>query len=278
MNNDENKKSVSFPVPQVSFFQWVLVIALVGGAFYLGMLYSKVQILEKGGSTTDTKTTGTTGVQGQTTPQALKIDAIRKAFDQAVVKFGESKNKLILIDVSDPSCPYCSIAAGQNPELNTQAGDRFKLVADGGTYVAPVPEMKKLVDEGKASYAFLFTPGHGNGEMGTKALYCAFEQGKYWEVHNKLMSKEGYDLLNNTVQNSKDKSGDLTAFLAGTSDTTKLKECIDSGKYDAQLQKDVQTAGDLQISGTPGFYINETKFAGAYSWTDMQSAATAALK
>lgn len=76
----------------------------------------------------------------------------------------------------------------------------------GGTYVAPVPEMKRLVDEGKAAFVFIYTNGHGNGEMGTKAMYCAHEKGNFWPVHDKLMSSEGYGLLNDVVKNDKTKS------------------------------------------------------------------------
>jgi protein-disulfide isomerase len=34
----------------------------------------------------------------------------------------------------------------------------------------------------------------------------------------------------------------------------------------------------LGVSGTPGFFVNDTNFAGAYSFTDMESIVTSALK
>jgi protein-disulfide isomerase len=182
-----------------------------------------------------------------------------------------------LVEVADPSCPYCSIAAGHNPELNKQAGSQFIMKADGGSYVPPVPEFEKLVKDGKASFVYLYSPGHGNGEMGVKAMYCGFENGKFWEVHDKLMTAEGYDILNNSVKNDKAKSGELAQFLAPVFDAAKMKSCLDSGKYDAQPTQETAISRGLGVSGTPGFYVNDQLFPGAYSYSDMQSAVESAL-
>ncbi|MDD5416340.1 MAG: thioredoxin domain-containing protein [Candidatus Daviesbacteria bacterium] len=207
----------------------------------------------------------------------VTLDAVKKAFSESQIKFGDTNKKLIILEISDPSCPYCSIATGKNPELNKEAGSRFTLVADGGTYVAPVSEIEKLVKNGSASFAWIYTPGHGNGEMGTKALYCAFEQGKFWEAHDLLMSSKGYDLLNNTVKNDKSKSADVANLLSSAVNSATLKSCLDSGKYDGRLQTDVGLAQGLGITGTPAFFLNATPFTGAYSYKDMESAVKTAL-
>lgn len=251
----------------------VLTILFMVGAFFLGSLWTKVQILEKGGVGVKTQQNPAT----TPAPQGPTRKQVQDVFTQARIKFGDEKSKLVFIEVADPSCPYCHIAAGKNGTLNKQVGDRFTLVADGGTYIAPVLEMKKLVDQKKASFAYLYSPGHGNGEMGTKALYCAYEKGKFWEVHDLLMTSAGYDLLNSTVKNDKQKSPDLVAFLATATNVDDLKKCLESGKYDSRLGEDSKLATSLGISGTPGFFINENKFAGAYSYKDMESAVTAAL-
>lgn len=251
-------------------------------AILLGSFVIAVSILMHGGIIKIGKTTAAVPQaaqpsQAQPAPAqaqapTVTLDTIKALFNDKNLTFGNKNAKNLLVEVADPSCPFCHIAAGHNSELNKQSGPRFTLVADGGTYVAPVPEMKKLVDEGKAAFVYIYTPGHGSGEMGTKALYCAKEQGKFWQVHDKLMTNDGYNLMNNTVKNDKSKSADLVNFLAGTADTNVLKACLDSGKYDAKLQEDTQTATKLGVQGTPGFFINTTNFAGAYSWKDMESA------
>src|SRR3990170_692084 len=257
---------------------------LLGGsivmAFVLGIMWEKVNSLEKGGITPTTTTAGTTPANAQQQPAQVQVssDQIKKLFSQDLIKFGDDKRKLLAVAVEDPSCPYCHIATGLNSDLNKQAGDRFKLVADGGTYVAPVPEIKKLVDAGKASLVYVYSPGHGNGEMGMKALYCAYENNKFWEVHDLLYTNAGYNLLNNTVKNDKTKSGELADYLKSAVDSASLKSCLDSGKYDQRLTSDTSLASSLGVRGTPGFFLNTSSFAGAYSWKDMEAVATAALK
>ncbi len=243
-----------------------LIVAVMFGAigFVVGAMWSKLKTL---GQTPQPQ-----AQQQQAAAPKIDIKTIKGLWDKNVIKFGDAGEKNLLVEVADPSCPYCHVAAGLNPELSGQIGPQFKLVADGGTYVAPVLEMKKLVDSGKAAFVWVYTSGHGNGEMGTKAMYCAYDQGKFWEVHDKLMTNKGYALLNDTVKNDKSKSQELAEFLKGAADTGKLKECLDSGKYDTRIAEDSKLASSLGVSGTPGFFVNETNFAGAYSWTDMKSA------
>jgi len=259
----------------------ILVVLLVGAAYYIGNLSAKIKLLEKGTAPTAQQPAG------QQAP-AVSLDTIKGLFKKDLITFGDAKKKVLFVDVSDPSCPYCHIAAGKNPELSSASG-QFKMVSQGGTYVPPVPEMKKLVDAGKASFIFIYDPGHGNGELAAKALYCAHEKGKFWEAHDLLMSAKGYEIQNGTtpdgqpatgpvVKNDKTKSGDLADFLAPAIDASFLKSCFESGKYDARLGTDTQLASSLGVSGTPGFFVNTTRFAGAYSFKDMQSAVTAALK
>ncbi len=256
-------------------------------AVIIGAVVISIAILISGGiiKIGSTKGTGTMGNAPVPSPAAAQapqqttvtIAQVKDAFNKAQIKFGNTNSKLVILEIADPSCPYCSIASGENSELNKQAGDRFKLVADGGTYVAPVPEIEKLVKSGQASFAWIFTPGHGNGEMGTKAMYCAFEQGKFWEVHELIMSAKGYDLMNNTVKNDKTKSGDMATFLSSVIDPGFMKSCLESTKYDSRLKEDPTIATSVGVQGTPGFFINTTPFAGAYNFTDMEKIVKTAL-
>ncbi|MEK7065449.1 MAG: thioredoxin domain-containing protein [Patescibacteria group bacterium] len=275
----EKKEAPVVHVAGLKTFHLIVIVVLIVQAFFLGSLWTKVEVLKSGNTATAPQQAGgqAAGTQQQAQAPVITLAQVKDAFAKSFVKFGDANSKLLLIEVADPSCPYCHIAAGLNGELNKQVGDRFTLVSDGGSYVAPVPEMKKLVDSGKAAFAWLYTSGHGNGEMGTKAMYCAFEKGKFWEVHDRLMTAEGYDLLNNNVKNDKTKSGELSQFLAGVFDQSSMKECLDSGKYDARIGEDVALARSVGVSGTPGFFVNETNFAGAYSYKDMESVVNAAL-
>lgn len=237
----------------------ILLVGLVGLAFAVGVLWQKVVILEKG------KTSATTTDTAQaTTPPTASLDQIKGLFGKDLIKFGTADAKLIFVEVSDPSCPYCGIASGVNKALIKQFDTK-------GDYVAPVPEMEKLVAAGKASFVYIYSPGHGNGEVGMRALYCSFEQNKFWEAEKIIMSDAGYALLNDTVKNDVSQSQKVVDLLKNVVDAAKLKACIDGGKYTDRLTSDAQLASSLGVQGTPGFFVNETNFAGAYSFTQMKS-------
>lgn len=249
-----------------------LVIVMVVMSFGMGAMWSQLRSLTK------TQTATTPSAAQQPAQPTVDLKTIKALWDKNLIKFGDNNKKLLFVEIADPSCPYCHVAAGLNPELNAQMGSQFKMPSQGGTYVAPVPEIKKLMDSGQASLIWIYYPGHGNGEMGTKALYCAYEKGKFWEVHDKLFTNAGYNLLNTEIKNDKTKSQQLANFLSGVVDPGFLKQCLDSGKYDSRLNEDMQLATSLPFQGTPDFFVNTTNFGGAYSWTDMKSAVDAALK
>lgn len=252
-------------IPQKSFAEKAFPYLM--GVIML-MIVSQMLMWNKVNSNTNpTQKAGTT----------VKISDIKNLFKKDVLKFGDASKKVLFVEVGDPSCPFCHVAAGQNPELNAQIDQRFKLTTDGGTYLPPVPQMKKMVEEGKAGMVIIYTSWHGNGEMGMLALYCAQDMGRFWQVHDMLYSKAGYSLLNDVVKNERAKSGVLAEFLKPAADSKQLQDCLDSGKYSNRLSADIKLASSLGVSGTPGFFVNEKLFAGAYSWKDMEPDVTKAL-
>lgn len=274
----EGKKSTITINKLVLVLLGVIILALVGIA---GFLYGQVMSLEKWVKSTNI--TQSTSTPQPTTPSALvDLDTVKGVFDLNVVKFGDKNRKVLVVEVTDPSCPYCHVAGGNDPEIASQIGSRFTYISEGGTYQPALPEIRKLVETGEASYAFVYYPGHSSGEMAAKALYCAFDQGRFWQAHDLIYSYQGYNLLNNTVHNDKANSGILADFLKDAVDATALQACLDSGKYDSRLVGETELAEttllDLQEGGTPTYIINTTRFNGAYSWEIMKVTVDAALK
>jgi len=190
-------------------------------------------------------------------PVPVTLNILREVFKNAAITFGDPNGNLLIVEVSNPVCSFCQIVGGINPKANRIA-DQFTLVADGGSYIAPEPEIKALVDSGKAAFAYIYHPGGStNGELGMKALYCASAQGKFWEVHDLLAAGHTTTL------------DDMPEFV---------KPCITSGKYDEQLKKDMVLAQRLGVDGAPWFFVNTTSFPGSYSWTDMQPEVEAGMK
>lgn len=251
----------------------LLVLLLIVGAFFIGRLSAQVESLKSGNS-------GTAQVAQQQPSEAapvISIDTVKDLFGKDLIKFGDENKKVLFVEVSDPSCPYCHIASGKNKTLSN-SDPRFKLIEDGGTYKAPVMEMKKLIDQGKAGYVWIFNVGHGNGELGAKALYCAQEKGKFWQAHDLLFNNDGYVLMNETVKNDITKASVVADFLKSAVDSKFMTECLSSDKYKDRIAADIAVAQSLGVSGTPGFFVNENSYPGAVNFTSMQSVVDAALK
>lgn len=256
----------------------LVVILLVVISFFAGYLFFKVKNLEQNKNTAAAAPNQQNQQAQPPPPTTVSLDAVKKLFSDGYLKFGDANRKALFVEVSDPSCPFCHIAGGKNPELSKQVGAQFQYKTDGGSYVPPLPEMRKLVDQGKASYVMIFGNGHGNGRLATEAMYCAYEKGKFWEVHDELMNNKGYDLLNNTVKNDKANIPALVNYLSSSIDSNFLTKCLQDGKYTDKIARDEQLIPQLGFQGTPHFIINTTIFGGAQNYSQMESAVKSALE
>ena len=254
-----------------TILQYLMIIALVGGSYFLGVYKTQVEDLKKSANTV-AQVQGATAQQ-PATPTTVDINKVKALFtDPTNISFGDANSKLLFVEFSDPSCPYCHVAGGLDGALNKQMGSDFTLVSDGGTYQPAMPEIRKLVDAGKAAFLWDFVPGHGNGEMGTLALYCANEQGKFWAVHDLLMNDAGYNLMNNTIKNDRKQSQAMADFLKSAIDPKFMKSCLDSKKYEPRITSDPQNGNIFGASATPTFLVNEHLIEGAAAWnSDFQS-------
>ncbi|PIZ24783.1 hypothetical protein COY48_01015, partial [Candidatus Collierbacteria bacterium CG_4_10_14_0_8_um_filter_43_86] len=99
------------------------MILLIGAAFYIGRLSSQVSSL-KGGPSAPPVAQQPSDTQPPTNP-TVSADTIKGLFSQDLIKFGDVNKKMIFVEVSDPSCPYCHAAGGLNGKLNKEMGTQF---------------------------------------------------------------------------------------------------------------------------------------------------------
>jgi protein-disulfide isomerase len=245
----------------------LMVVALIAAAFALGVMWGKVQVYEKG---LGTPTAGA----NQPAPQKVQptLDQVQALFTDDNIAMGDADNKLLFVEFADPSCPWCHVASGKNEKLSKQMlQDRYEQ------YLSPEIEMRKLVDQGKASFAWFYRNGHGNGELAAKLLYCANDVGQFWPAHDLLMSSEGYDIINTVVKNDVTKLPELVAFLSSVPKIKDIEACVTSGTYDDRLAKDTALGNALGAGGTPHFIVNTTAYEGAQSYETMKSVVEAEL-
>ena len=154
-----------------------------------------------------------------------------------------------IIIYSDPSCPFCAAATGQNEQVISLLKSKMP------DWQAPLPNIiKNYVDNGKVKLVFRYSPGHGTGEEAMKILFCANEQNKFWELHDAVFAHQ--EIVDNPEQ---------VKLLAQNLnlDMTKLNNCYSSNKYASKLKQDTASAQALGVKGTPAFLINGQLISGA---------------
>jgi protein-disulfide isomerase len=95
---------------------------------------------------------------------------------------------------------------------------------------------------------------HRDAEFGAEASLAAQEQGKFWEMHDRLYA--GYpDLSRRTVMKYAQEIG---------LDVNKFTAAVDSHKYKARVHAEEQEGEAAGVAGTPTFYINGQKYNGLF--------------
>ena len=129
-----------------------------------------------------------------------------------------------LVEFSDFQCPYCARLA---------------------------PVVKRIADEypGQVRVVFRQFPLrsiHAHAQKAAEASLCAFDQDRFWEMHDALFGDIKKLGPNDLTARAKKLNLDLEAF----------NQCLDSGKYAATVQQDLEDGMAAGVSGTPAVYVN----------------------
>jgi protein-disulfide isomerase len=164
---------------------------------------------------------------------------VKVMLDPPRVTVGEAGNPakgpagapVTVVEFSDFQCPFC---ARVNPTL------------------AKIQETYA----GKVRIVFRDLPLlniHKNAGHAAEAAHCANDQGKFWEMHDRLFANQ-----------QKLAPADLKEHAVALGlDATAFNQCLDSGKYTAEWRRDSEEASKLGLSGTPAFFINGRLISGA---------------
>jgi len=87
---------------------------------------------------------------------------------------------------------------------------------------------------------------HKQAFKAAEVTRCAAEQGKYWEMHDRLMGNQ--QALEPWMPHAQ----------ALGLDTAKFEACLTSGKYAESIRSDINVAKAAGVTGTPGFLLAET--------------------
>lgn len=118
----------------------------------------------------------------------------------------------------------------------------------------------KYIDTGKAKVTYHHFVAIGPESMwAAESAECAGEQGtgKFWEMANYLFPRQNGE---NQGAFNKDK---LKGFAADLKlDTAKFNACLDSDKYNQQLQQETAQGKAKGVQATPTFFINGQIYPG----------------
>ncbi|HLJ45831.1 MAG TPA: thioredoxin domain-containing protein [Bryobacteraceae bacterium] len=164
------------------------------------------------------------------TQRPLLEDPIKIPIEGAPSK-GPENAKVTLIEFSDFECPYCHLA-----------------VAEADALLRAFPNDIRLV------YKQFPLPMHPHARLASAASLAANAQSKFWPMHDKLFANSRQLTRENILAWAKEIGLDMSRF------TTDL----DSGKYDATINKDVKDGDQSGVEGTPAFFINGKHYNGAF--------------
>lgn len=220
----ETKNSLSIPVAIV------IAGALIAGAVY----YSNSNSSSAGtaqGSNSAEQVAGGTGQAVATVAASVDDDAV----------LGDPNAPVTLIEFSDFQCPFCR---------------KF--------YKETLPQIKKdYIATGKVKLVYRDFPLvqiHPGATPAAEGTECAEDQGKFWQMHDAIFDEQE-KLGSGTVQFTAD---DVKKWAANIGlDTSKFNQCLDSGKYKAEVEKDLADGSAAGVNGTPATFINGRLVSGA---------------
>jgi protein-disulfide isomerase len=153
---------------------------------------------------------------------------------------GDSTAPVQILEFADYECPAC---------------------AQFATVTAP-DVRKRLVETGQASYRFFDFPlrQHRNSRSASSAAACADDQGKFWEMHDRIFAGQ-MDWNTQATSNPK-KVFEQYARDLGL-DVGAWESCYDSDKHQRRIAANEAEGERRQVRSTPTFVVGDRMVPGA---------------
>ncbi len=220
----------------------------------------KLILLGEGGGIVDLPETGEPALltpavpQEEATTQPTAKETEIDISDAAYVT-GSEDATVTIIEFNDFQCPFCKKFRDQTlDQVLGEYGERIKYV---------------LMD-------FPITSIHPQAFIGHVAARCAGDQGKYFEYHDKLFANQ--QVWSRFASDSEDEINELKKYAVELGlDSALFDECLDSKRYAEKVLNNMQKGVDAGVTGTPTFFINRQKVAGAQPFATFQGIIEASL-
>jgi predicted DsbA family dithiol-disulfide isomerase len=164
-------------------------------------------------------------------PVEVLLEPFRVEVDTGVAPLrGGPDAPVTIVEFSDFQCPFCVRARPAVNKVREVYGDDVR-------------------------FAFRHFPlsFHEQAPKAGEAVACAGDQGRFWEMHDRLWEAAGQL-----------EPADLKEHAAALGlDPDDFGACLDSGRRAALVKKDTEAGARLGVSGTPAFFINGRPLIGA---------------
>jgi protein-disulfide isomerase len=143
---------------------------------------------------------------------------------------GSEKAPVTIVKFEDFHCPFCKQVQPTFNELLSRYNGKVRLVHKD----LPLESI------------------HPQARQAAEAARCAYEQGKFWEYHDKLYANSPKASADDLKSYAKDLGLNVDSF----------DRCFASGKYKAVVQHDLNEGAKLGLTGTPTIFINGREISG----------------
>ncbi len=188
---------------------------------------------------------GTNVIRNRNTAMSADVEMAKATSEDLVTKAkgvtrGDANSPVKVMVFSDYMCPGCAVFATQiEPQLRATYGER-------------VVEVYHDFPLANHQYSFL----------AARAARCAEDQGKFWEVHDALFSKQREWSFSATPPV---KQFTEYATAAGV-EAKAFGECLRSDKHAELVSANLELGERVGVGSTPTVYINGRKSNGPMTW------------
>ncbi|AKU91343.1 thioredoxin domain-containing protein [Vulgatibacter incomptus] len=157
---------------------------------------------------------------------------------------GAKDAPVTIVEFSDFECPFCSRANATLTQVEEAYAGKVRVV-----------------------FRDYPLPFHASAQKAAEAGHCADEQGKFWELHDKMFGNQralGVDELKGYAKE------------LGL-DSAKFDACLDGGKMAEKVSANAEAGEEAGVTGTPAFFINGKLLSGALPFDEFKKVIDAEL-
>jgi protein-disulfide isomerase len=158
---------------------------------------------------------------------------------------GPERAEVTLVVFSDFECPFCGKFAQTLKELEGELGGRVRI-----------------------AYKNMPLGFHPRAEPAARAALAAAQQGRFWEMHDRLFSH---------ARELTDEDRETHASAIGL-DLARFRADLQSPQIRERVNRDRQQAATLGVTGTPTLFVNGKFLAGAQPLASLRAAVEEELR